>query len=204
MIKRGAIVVSMLLALSAAVFAVSQQVIFNGPWENATTVYSSGYEVINGSMYAKDAYPDRGAVNCTNITEEKRTRVCIEFQYDEIQTCYRLQNATVYCTSDIKSRIITKNVCEYKTINVTKEKCTRTYVQGALCYNSNGVKTNSLLLSNYNYSTNNVTWITIPYGNTSIFNQTLYFKLDIPAMCKPQYKINEAIVVQNDTNATMI
>jgi hypothetical protein len=177
-----ALFLSILLSLTFVSATTKTNVIFNGNFENGTTLYSDWYHITDSTLYGDDAYKIKR--NCTE------TIVCAKYNYTYERVCihYARYNSSK-CLSWKKIKIQgdciknkTKTVCDILPIG---------------CLDSSGIYTNQLNLRNFKMSYDNSTWLSIPYGRNQIWieDSNLIFKVEIPNVCHPTYNINSAIYI---------
>ena len=197
--------------VSISVFAITQNVNFIGVWGQNTTLFSNPYLIENGSIWGKDVYKIAGPVNqtqvCTNKTVSKLVKQCTNTTNDvhlinrtrikcsRINDTYVCQNVTY--TQPIKTRQLCVNV----PMNITTQTCkfVKDKNQTSLCFNPNGSNSNVLELRNFKMSINNGTYQSIPYieQKLKLNASSVQFRLDIPAICAPEYDFNKAITIED-------
>lgn len=173
-----------LLCISIAIASTTIDVNFKGKWGEGKTLYTSWYRINNATIYGKDVFP----VRTENMN--KREKVC--------ETIYKEKKKRVCHREEINGR--NRRVCEIITYQKPYTKCRYIWVTPITiigCKNKNGVYTNSLLLSNFMYSTDGIEWLDIPYGGLDITPETgkVRFRLEIPSICSPEYHYNDAITL---------
>lgn len=173
------------------------------------TLYSEPIHIYFGKIWGRDVYPDDSRnINvrekvCTTEIKKKRVRECRTntdgFRERKVKRCYTRGNQypTVCETIIKKIPIKSKRICEWKTIDVPKEKCkfVTSNPSPILCINPDGTASNVLKLENFEMSFDNLTWQDIPYINDKlrIEDETVYFRVNIPEQCSPTYRIDKAI-----------
>ncbi|MDD5191950.1 MAG: hypothetical protein PHH54_05000 [Candidatus Nanoarchaeia archaeon] len=151
---------------------------FNGNFINGTTLYSDVY-IIDGYLYGKDVYPIRDS------SQNQRQKICeIYYKNKTKAECTWLPGPKRICTKIPYVKEYQK--CKWIIINPVKIACNNTI---------KGYK-NQLKLENFKYSLDNSTWQEIPYHEISINSTSVYFKLDIPQLCSPEYYMNKAIFIR--------
>jgi hypothetical protein len=158
---------------------------FNGNFVNGTTLYSDVY-FINGSIYGRDVYPNRSTIQknpvCENETISFMNKTCVNKTIG-----YRIINST-------NISIIIKS-CSWQKVDKNVTIC-RNVTTPIICKNPFGKYTNQLSLNNFKYSTDNSSWNNITYSKIYINESLVYFKVDIPSVCSPEYYINKAIFIE--------
>jgi hypothetical protein len=184
-----------LLLISAS----SEYVSFNGSWANGTALYSQAYPLGNYTLYSKDIYPNMNTVLvqtiCKNNTINYTEPVCIltTIHYTRLIKVRHGNNVTY--ENITSSRITRECHLESKTKIVKSCNAVRTKIG---CTNPiTGVYTNQLSLQSYKYSLDGNIWNIVPYNKLVITNSQVKFKLDIPAVCSPEYYINRSILITN-------
>lgn len=163
-------------------------VTFNGEWNNGTTLYSDDIYVKNHSIVGKDVYPFRMPQN--------RTKVC--------QTTYTTKVKKVCEILYFDGKRMRQ--CHTETYQIPKTKCKIVTTPTVYaCLNPNGEYTNQFRLENFKVSLDGgTTWQDIPYA-PNFFNgyyqlivvgKFVRFKVNIPEICYPSYKINDSIVIK--------
>lgn len=147
-----------------------------GDWQNGTTLYSDAIHLNNNTFYGRNAYPIRDytpVLTCKNITQTVKERVCTT-----------KPNGRTTCTY-VYHKEITQQ-CKMQVPSIA-----------AGCNNSNGVYTNALYVTAFQYSINGGSWLTIPYhlNDLRVINQTVQFRVTVPAKCYPSYDINNAVTI---------
>jgi hypothetical protein len=180
MILMSFMFVASILSISAALSSTTPtEVTFNGVWANGTTLYSNSFAIGNYIFNSKDTYPIRVPSACTTTT------VCSVYNYHYESNCMRY-NSYNKCIMTLKTRV-NDNCKIYKTVT----KCVSPKIG---CENPvTGVYTNQLSLKAYQYSLDGVNWNVVPYNKLVVSNSTVIFRLNIPAVCSPEYYMNKAI-----------
>lgn len=201
--KRGFVIV--LFLFTGILFSLSltsgllQNVIFNGDFQNGTTLYSNITHINNGTIWGSDVYPDRSTIIsqkvCSNVTLTYKSPVCetnitnytrvviIRHRYNVTYENITTQRVIRFC----REQTFTKNVSQCKYITST-----------IACFNPDGNYTNQLKLQNFEISFDNgSSWKSIPYypNKISVNETDLLFRVNIPVTCSPAYYINRAIEI---------
>ena len=159
-----------------------------GEFNNGTNLYSNSYPPGNYEIYGRDVYPDRATIDKTCTTEI----TCKKYSYHYETTCVKYYPFNDRCLVYSKKKILDGCIK-----NKTVTTCKRTQI---MCVNPNGESTNQLSLSNFKMSFDGITWGNVPYSRDEIpllINSSVIFKVDIPDICSPTYKINEAINIKS-------
>lgn len=175
-----------LFLMIGGVLALQQSVTFNGDWKEGTTLYSQVYPSGDYTIYGRDVYPDRSAIQPQTCTIQE---VCSKYSYHYVTNCKKYN---VWGKCVIFSRIKINDGCLSYTQKKTCSPGTK-----ILCKNpSTGIYTNQLSLTSFKYSIDGITWKSIPYSRdgTDVSGE-LRFKLDIPNICSPKYFYNDAIII---------
>lgn len=110
---------------------------------------------------------------------------------------YPIRNCSVISTNKTIKSCSRQNrtiICVNKTIyrNITKCSSLKAY-----CENPYASNTNQLSLTNFAYSPDNgASWFTVPYTKFELNNVMLIFRVNIPALCYPNYNINSNIKIK--------
>jgi hypothetical protein len=154
---------------------------FNGNFSNGTTLYSDVYS-FDGFIYGKDAYKLISSIEkklvCINSTINYMDRVCVN------KTVLKKGVPLIIKSCSFQTK--TKNVTTCKNVTIPI---------GCLDPSTN-VYTNQLRLTNFAYSTDNLSWYVVPYNKIPINSSTVYFRVIIPSVCSPKYDMNNAIFIQ--------
>lgn len=190
------------LLLIYPVSAVIHYVPFNGEFKNGTTLFSDSIPVTNSALYGYDVYPIRSFnLICTDTVYLSPKRICEQNLTGYINITRRTCTYSNYiqdCTVRIIQNPVYKTYCHTIYIQKTRTTCRTDTTLPIGCLNPDGVYTNQLSLSNFRFSNDSgSTWFNVPYGINQIYikNQTLIFKVEIPALCSPTYNINKSIVL---------
>lgn len=189
---------------------------FNGDFENGTTLYSEPHSFsVHAEVWGRDAYPDKTTYGREYVCETKyrlkREKVCTEITNGYIERtrtiCRRTWNndLLIYetiCQTEVY-QIPKRNsiYCDYVYVEEPYEKCTwvRINTQPILCENPSGTNSNFLALENFKMSLDNSTWQDIPYAGDKFSvndGETVYFKVEIPGYCSPDYFVDRAILIR--------
>lgn len=174
------ILLTFVISLSL-ITASSEYVVFDGNWENGTTLFSKIYDSGNYTLFSKSVYPIRPiSRECTTTT------ICSSYNYHYEKECLKYSGSR--CILTTTHRVI--DSCKtYR--NITK--CISPKVG---CVNpETGVYTNQLSLYAYKYSTDGVNWVQVPFNILKLDDTQVQFKLDIPNECSPEYYKDKAILI---------
>lgn len=183
--KKILIILPLFILLITTISALNEFVLFNGEWKNGTTLYSEVYLSGNYLIEGTNVYPIRPIIkNCTTET------YCSKYNYHYETSCIYYNPFNNRCILYSKNKII--DGCN---IYKTRTKCTRIKIG---CINpETGVYTNQLPLKSFEYSLDGITWGKMQYYKAIVNNSQIQFRLNIPNICSPEYKINKAIFIKS-------
>ena len=181
---------SILLSLSFVSATTKTNVIFNGEFQNGTTLYSDWYHITDSTLYGDDAYKIK-----TNCVE---TQVCAKYNYTYNRVCIHYASYNPNKCLSWKRIKIQGDCIKNKTRTICDILPIGCFNPPTPCF-PNGVYTNQLNLRNFQMSYDGTNWQSVPYGRYQIWitDSNLIFKVDIPSVCHPTYDVNKAIFIVN-------